>query len=107
VALLVGRAAALLGDRAGAMAHYERSLAWATQIRFRSEVALTRLAMAELLQDEAISGQRSAVSPGDGAGKLTADKLTAEGLQHLDFAIEEFRAMKMQPSLGSTSAIMP
>ena len=28
-----------------------------------------------------------------------ADKLTAEGLEHLDFAIQELRAMKMQPSL--------
>ena len=31
--------------------------------------------------------------------KLTADQLTAEGLRHLDFAIGEFRAMKMQPAL--------
>jgi tetratricopeptide (TPR) repeat protein len=99
VALLVGRAAALLGDRAGAMAHYERSLAWATTIRFRSEVGLTRLAMAELLLDEAINARQSIITAGDGQGKLTGDKLTAEGLAHLDFAIEEFRAMKMQPHL--------
>ena len=28
-----------------------------------------------------------------------ADKLKAEGSAHLDFAIDEFRAMRMQPSL--------
>ena len=48
---------------------------------------------------EAVSYQQSAVSSGGDGEKLMADKLKAEGSQHLDFAIEEFRAMKMQPSL--------
>ncbi len=34
-----------------------------------------------------------------GEEKLTADKLKAESLAHLDFAIGELRAMKMQPAL--------
>lgn len=38
VALLVGQAEALLGDRTAARAHYERSLKWAAKIRFRPEV---------------------------------------------------------------------
>jgi len=78
VALLVGQAEALLGDRAAARAHYQRSLEWATKIRFRPEIALTRLAMAELLLDEGAA---------------------PEAQNHLDFVIEEFRAMKMQPAL--------
>src|SRR5207247_1427120 len=78
IALLVGRAEALLGDRTAAMDHYQRSLEWTTKIGFRSEGALTRLAMAELLLYE---------------GK------TDEARQHLDFVISEFREMKMQPAL--------
>jgi hypothetical protein len=55
--------------------------------------------MAELLLGEAVSSQPSAVSSGVDEAKLTADKLKAEGSAHLDFAIEELRAMKMQPFL--------
>jgi hypothetical protein len=76
----LGEAARLLGERDAARAEYERSLAWATSIRHRPEVALTHLALAELLRD------------GD-----AAEQTEAQG--HLDFAIEEFRAMKMQPAL--------
>ncbi len=53
---------------------------WATAIRFRPEIALTRLGIAELL----LAG-----SPDE----------RADALAHLDFAIEEFRIMKMQPAL--------
>ncbi|HZT09045.1 MAG TPA: hypothetical protein VFC51_18645 [Chloroflexota bacterium] len=80
VARPLGEAAALTGDLATARRHYDRSLTWATQIRHRPEIALTRLALAELLL-EGSSDER------------------AEAKSHLDFAIEEFRAMKMQPSL--------
>src|SRR5205823_1298265 len=76
----LGRAAALLGDRAGALAHYERALAVCERIRFRPEIALTRLEIAELLLDSGAEDRAAA-------------------LGHLDFAIEEFRAMKMQPFL--------
>jgi uncharacterized protein (DUF924 family) len=49
-------------------------------MRFRPEVALTRLQLAELLLDH-------------------YPEERAEALGHLDFAINEFRDMKMQPSL--------
>ncbi len=80
VARHLGGASALLGDRAAALSDYRRALDWATRIRHRPEVALTRLEIAELLLDG------------------TPDE-RAEAQLHLDFAIDEFRAMKMQPSL--------
>ena len=49
-------------------------------MRFRPEIALTRLQLAELLLDH-------------------YPEERAEALEHLDFAIGEFRDMKMQPSL--------
>ena len=49
-------------------------------MRFWTEVALTRLQLAELLLDH-------------------YPEERAEALEHLDFAIGEFRDMKMQPSL--------
>ena len=52
----------------------------ATGLAFRPEIALTRLQLAELLLEH---------YPGP----------KAEALEHLDFAIGEFREMKMQPSL--------
>jgi len=77
----LGAAATLLGDKATAREHYARALDWATKIRHRPEVALTRLQLAELLLEH-YPDER------------------AEAIEHLDFAIEEFRAMKMQPSLA-------
>jgi hypothetical protein len=95
-------AALLLGQRDEALAHARHALEVAEQLRFRPEVALAHLLLAELL-DQALSDQQSAVSPpptaSGGEEKLTADRLKAESLAHLDFAIAEFRAMKMQPSL--------
>jgi len=94
--------------------YYHLALDLCTRVRFRPEIALTRLELAELLLQEAVSYQRSVVSgpptpPGrrgrprsqgaPGEAKLIADRLKAEGLAHLDFAIAEFREMKMQPSL--------
>jgi len=52
----------------------------ATRLRFRPEIALTRLELAELLLEH-----------------YPDEK--AEAREHLDFAIREFREMKMQPSL--------
>ena len=80
VTRLVGAAAALLGDREAALKYFERGLDWARNLCCRPEIALTRLEIAELL----MSG-----SPDE----------QAEAQAHLDFAIEEFRTMKMQPSL--------
>ena len=52
----------------------------ATRLRFRPEVALTRLELAELL-----------------LAHYPDEK--AEALEHLDFAIMELREMKMHPAL--------
>ena len=57
-----------------------QALEAAGRIRFRPEIALTRFQLAELLLEH-YPDER------------------AEALEHLDFAIGEFRDMKMQPSL--------
>ncbi|TLN17043.1 hypothetical protein FDZ71_06525 [bacterium] len=75
-----GAAAALLGRADEARKHYSRAIKVATDMRFRPELALTRLQLAELLLEH-------------------YPKERAEALEHLDFAIKEFREMKMQPSL--------
>ena len=75
----LGGAAALLGDHERARAYYEQALQVAGRVGFRPEITLTRLQLAELLE------QRPEVH--------------VEALAHLDFAIAEFRAMKMQPAL--------
>jgi len=49
-------------------------------MRFRPEVVLTRLQLAELLLEHYPDEKK-------------------EALEHLDFAINEFREMKMKPSL--------
>jgi tetratricopeptide (TPR) repeat protein len=90
----LGDAAALLGDREAAKTYYEQGLAVCQRARFRPEIALIRLGLAEVLLDEA----------GDGALTLALsqrerERRRAEALAHLDFAIDEFRAMKMHPSL--------
>jgi tetratricopeptide (TPR) repeat protein len=80
VARHLGGAAALRGDRAIARGYYEQAIEVAGRIGHRPETALTYFALAELLLQGANDEQ-------------------AEALSHLDFAIEEFRAMRMQPSL--------
>ena len=76
----LGAAAALLGRHEEARAHYQEALKVATEIRFRPEIALTRLQLAELILEH-YPDEKS------------------EALEHLDFAINEVRDMKMQPSL--------
>ena len=76
----LGAAAALLGEPQKAKAFYKQSLEAAGKIRFRPEIALIRFQLAELLLDQ-YSDHRS------------------KAMEHLDFAIGEFRDMKMQPSL--------
>jgi hypothetical protein len=76
----LGGAARLLGEPAAARDRYQQALAWATKISFRPEIALTRLDLAELLLDHYPEEQ-------------------PEAQAHLDFAIAEFREMKMQPAL--------
>ncbi len=77
---LLGAAKALLGKNEEARADYKEALRVSTDFKFRPEVALTRLGIAELL-----------------LAHYPAEK--KEALEHLDFAIKEFREMKMQPSL--------
>jgi len=76
----LGAAAALLGRPEEARKYYEEALKITTEMRFRPEVALTRLQLAELLLEH-----------------YPDEK--AEALEHLDFVIKESRDMKMQPSL--------
>jgi tetratricopeptide (TPR) repeat protein len=76
----LGAAAALLGKPEEARARYQAALKMASEIKFRPEVALTRLNLAELLLEHYPDEKK-------------------EALEHLDFAIQEFREMKMQPSL--------
>ena len=76
----LGGAAALLGRYDEARKYYDEALKVATDMKFRPEIALTRLNLAELLLQH-------------------YPKEKAAALKHLDFAIKEFRDMKMQPSL--------
>ncbi|HEY33077.1 MAG TPA: protein kinase [Dehalococcoidia bacterium] len=76
----MGAAAALLGRPEEARTYYTEALKLATDMRFRPEIALTRLQLGELLLEHYPEEKK-------------------EALQHLDFAISEFREMKMQPSL--------
>ncbi len=76
----LGSAAAMLGKHDEARKYYQEAVKVCTEMRFRPELALTRLGLAELLLDH-----------------YPAEKKDA--LEHLDFAIKEFREMKMQPSL--------
>jgi len=80
VARHLGGAAALLGRHEEARKHYQEAVKVATDMRFRPELALTRLQLAELLLEQYPAGKK-------------------EALEHLDFAIAEFRDMKMQPWL--------
>jgi tetratricopeptide (TPR) repeat protein len=76
----LGGAAALLGRYDEARQHYQEAIKVCTEMPFRPELALTRLQLAELLLEH-----------------YPDEK--AEAMEHLDFAIKEFREMKMQPSL--------
>ncbi|MCK4722621.1 MAG: tetratricopeptide repeat protein, partial [Dehalococcoidia bacterium] len=73
----LGGAAALLERYDEARKYYDEALKIATEMKFRPEIALTRLQLAELLLEH-------------------YPKEKAAALKHLDFAIKEFRDMKMQ-----------
>ncbi|MSQ15368.1 MAG: hypothetical protein EXR50_05850, partial [Dehalococcoidia bacterium] len=90
-ARVLGAAAALLGDREKAKDYYQQALEVCAKVRFRPEAALTHLQLAELLL-------QGASEPG-ASRKEEADVIRKEAMEHLDFAIAEFQAMKMQPSL--------
>ena len=77
---LLGAAMAVLGEQERARTYYLQGLEASLAMGNRPEVALVRLHLAELLLEHYPDGK-------------------AEAIQHLDFAIGEFREMKMQPSL--------
>jgi len=83
----LGAAATLLGEPERARSYFERALVEAVTMRFRPEVALTRFGLADLLLRHS-------------SGELQ------EAMKHLDFAIAEFREMKMQPALESALALL-
>jgi tetratricopeptide (TPR) repeat protein len=76
----MGGAAALLERYDEARQYYQEAIKVCTEMPFRPELALTRLQLAELLLEHYPDDKK-------------------EALEHLDFAIKEFREMKMQPSL--------
>ena len=76
----LGGACALLERYDEARKYYDEAIKVCTDMRFRPEMALTRLQMAELLLEHYPDEKK-------------------EALEHLDFAIKEFTEMKMQPSL--------
>jgi len=76
----LGAAAAFLGKPDEARKYYQEAIEVCTEMSFRPELALTHLQLAELLLEH-------------------YPKERAEALEHLDFAISEFRDMKMRPSL--------
>jgi len=76
----LGGACTLLGRYEEAHKYYDEAIKVCTEMRFRPEMALTRLQLAELLLEH-------------------YPKEKKEAVEHLDFCIKEFREMKMQPSL--------
>ena len=77
---LAGEAAAFLGQPEAARSYYAQALEVCERVRFRPEIALIRLDLAELL----LQG---------------TPEEKAQAQEHMDFAIREFRAMKMKPAL--------
>jgi RNA polymerase sigma factor (sigma-70 family) len=80
-------AALLGGDRAAARAYYTQALEAAGKIRFRPELALIHLSLAELLLQAADAAARS------------------EALEHLEITIPELRDMHMQRALERAQAL--
>jgi hypothetical protein len=70
----------LLGRIDEARGYYAQALTVCEKVRFRPEIALIRLDLAELLLEHYPDEREAAI-------------------EHLDFAIAEFGEMKMQPSL--------
>ena len=80
VSRYLGSAAYLPGRYDEARQHYLKAVMVCTAMRFRPGLALTRIGLAELLLDHYPNEKKDAI-------------------EHLHFAIKEFREMKMQPSL--------
>jgi DNA-binding CsgD family transcriptional regulator len=86
VARHLGAAAAMLGRTDEALDFYRSALDTAHEMRFRPEIALTHLGLAELLLD-AFPARRD------------------EAIRHLDLALPEIREMKMAPALARAEAL--
>jgi DNA-binding NarL/FixJ family response regulator len=76
-----------VGDRRTARTYYLQALTSAGEIRFRPELALTHLRLAELLFEDA------------------DDAAQSEALEHLAVAVPELQVMDMQPSLERALAL--
>ena len=79
--------AEILGEPAKARDWYNRAIEITGRIAFRPELALAHLQLAELI---------AAQFPGD----------LAEALRHAQLAAEEFRAMKMLPSIARAESLL-
>lgn len=77
---ILGAAKAFMGKPEEAKVDYQEAIKVCMEMRFRPELALTRLQLAELLLEHYPNEKK-------------------EAMEHLDFAIKEFQEMKMQPSL--------
>jgi hypothetical protein len=80
IARLLGDCARILGEPETARREYEEAFTVCDEMELRPEKALASLGMAELLLEHYPDDRDAAI-------------------EHLDFAISEFREMKMQPSL--------
>jgi tetratricopeptide (TPR) repeat protein len=76
----------MLGRYDEAKAYYLKAIEIGEDMRFHPELALSWFQLAELLFEH---------YPGE----------KEEAIQHLNFAIDEFKAMKMQPSLEKVQAL--
>ncbi len=81
-----GAAAIMLGKIPEAKEHYLEAIRFCAEMPFRLELALSRFELAEL-QFEHFPDEK------------------AEAIEHLDFAIEEFKEVKMRPSLEKAEAL--
>jgi DNA-binding CsgD family transcriptional regulator len=82
-----GSALVLLGEHAQARERFRAALAAGEKMRFRPEIALTRLALAELILDH-------------------FPRERAEAFEQLEACIPELREMKMQPSLRKAEELL-
>jgi hypothetical protein len=71
IARLLGAASALLGEPEQARAYYEQALQVAGKLRFRPEIALSRLQLAELLLDDGEGGGSVGARHGACPGTMT------------------------------------
>jgi DNA-binding CsgD family transcriptional regulator len=82
-----GSAYAVLGEPEKARERFLAALAAGERMRFRPEVALVHLALAELILDH-------------------YPRERAEAFEHLELCIPEFREMKMEPSLQKAEQLL-